>query len=998
MLKRIKKKAGFTLTELLIVIAILAVISAIAVPIVIGIMNKGNETSEDVNAALYTSIMNKYAVEEVVDAPSYPRLTSVGADAEYPIFAAKAGQGTYPGFNIIAGPTSGDVLAQIRKEAVIAIKAFSDTAVSNDYYINPPADADYEYVYYYLTGEVKKMKRSDLNVTSADGYISGQLDINDYWVYLSRDGGSGAALGGVSNGTGHLFVQVLQFGTGDPLTGATVTVSSGARTFTATTREGQNGFVGFTGIPEGSCTISVSYTGAVSFPNNAYYSKSGTIIISPSGYEGCQMNCPFTVSLKLGSLGSIGFYEETVEWNDSSWTTEREKITDSVVVTSDFSINTGKSGGYPRAESYLSNLSETGGTQELLEGDKFLTYGHYHLTASAYGYRTYRQDVESKIYGLSDYSGNYDGFTSPYEYPVVMRLPTGQGRISGTIQWECDKQPLYGTPSGLTGTLVTNTNYSLRARVKLTNNSTGTAYYSSYFSTNTVGKYQYSISNLPDGEYTFEIDSPYGYTNVSTLPRTVTIDGRNLIVSGSVKKSEASNGKLSGTVTYDVTGNYDGIYGATVTLKRLGDASNSSSVTTSDTGTFSSTSVKRGFYQITIRLPSTHGGATFYYRMFIWEEHNFTFRLAVPSNSATGTVYAYLDGDTAMTKSGTLGDLSVVFTRTNSSGTKKYSNVSATVSTSNINGTYSAQLVPGYYYATISSTCYDSFTSSIFNVTDDRNGNYYLYISTAKSEHKGTKDKKDSTGHWEQCTNCDYKFGFEKHSPSSWTYYSTSNCYKYCTVCEYVTTSPAAHTIDSYVSTAATCTKKGVRTYYCTKGCGRSYTEDISAAGHKGNGVWVYDDNGSSSSVGTHHQNCSVCGTTMNAGSACSRGGYTSNGSTNHYDKCSKCGGKRYFNHSWSETSRGGYACTGGTIYYKCNSCSATKTGSYGATASHNTSARCNTKHSATWTSYCSVGGTHKWSGYYHILCSVCGNISDSGSKWCAKHVASGKPVKTCPA
>ena len=100
-MKRIKK--GFTLTELLISIGVLAVIAAIAIPLTIGIMNKGSETSEDVNTALYTSIMNKYAAEKVEEADVYPRLTTVGTEAEYPMFAEKAGQGSFPGFNVIAG-------------------------------------------------------------------------------------------------------------------------------------------------------------------------------------------------------------------------------------------------------------------------------------------------------------------------------------------------------------------------------------------------------------------------------------------------------------------------------------------------------------------------------------------------------------------------------------------------------------------------------------------------------------------------------------------------------------------------------------------------------------------------------------------------------------------------------------------------------------------------------------------------------------------------------
>lgn len=143
---RNKRKCGFTLTELLITLGIIAVLLAIAIPVVSGLLNKGTDTSEDVNAALYTSIMNKFAVEDVQTASSYPRLTTTGADAEYTTFADKAGNGNFPGFNIIATNTNADVLDDIRREAVIAIKAFSDTAVNDDYYIAPPADADYEYV------------------------------------------------------------------------------------------------------------------------------------------------------------------------------------------------------------------------------------------------------------------------------------------------------------------------------------------------------------------------------------------------------------------------------------------------------------------------------------------------------------------------------------------------------------------------------------------------------------------------------------------------------------------------------------------------------------------------------------------------------------------------------------------------------------------------------------------------------------------------------------
>lgn len=994
-MSKTKRKHGFTLTEILIALAIIAVLIAVAVPVIGGLMNKGTDTSEDVNAALYTSIMNKFAVEEVESASSYPRLTTTGSNPEYATLADKAGNGNFPGYNIIAGLGGADVLDQIRREAVIAIKAFSDTAVNDEYYINPPADSDYEYVYYYLTGEVKKEKRSDMTTSSDADLLTGNINIKDYWVYLSRDGGSGAALGGVANGTGFFFVQVLQYGTGQPLDGATVRVTSGATTFTAVTQPGQNGYVGFSGVPLGSVNVSIERHGAISFPDSRYYSKSGEVIISESGYEGCQLNLPYVVDLKLGSLGSLGFYEEKVIWTEDGWNIVRDKIRDSVTVTSAFAPNTGNPGGSPRAETYTSNLYATGGVQELLTGDKYLTYGNYNMTITSYGYRTYREAVTSKVFGIDNAAGTYSGFTSAYEYPIIMKYPAGQSVVSGTIEREAVQQPSQGTISGLSGTWAYTDNRYVYARVKLTNTSTGVSYYSSYFSYNAEGKHDYTVSGLPDGTYLFQVESPYDYYDLSEFPDTVTVDGRHVEISGKLHKEDVGQGEIGGQVTYDYDGNYDPIAGATVSLKRYGDVSYAASTTTDENGNYSVSGLTNGFYQMRVTLPYGLGSTTSYYKMFISGAEECDLELSLPTFTVSGYIEPYRNGY-YLNVYDVLFDVEVTFHRIDVSGAKRYSSMTASVEVEDVDAYYSIELVPGYYYVEITSVCFNDYSSSKLNFRADASKDFSLSLDMYDQDnHYWFYENYDDYGHWDECANCYEAFNYEDHTPSSWTYYSTSYCYCYCTVCGYNTTGLAAHTMASYVSKAATCVETGTRVYYCTKGCGYSYTQEISTGGHVGNGIWVYDSNGSSSSVGTHHQNCKVCNATMNAGTACTRASTKySNGQTNHYDVCSVCSGRRYFDHSWVETSRTGYVCTGGTIYYSCSDCGATKTGSYEATSSHNWRARCNIKHACSWDTYCTAAGQHVWDGYYHILCSRCGAVDSS--KWCGMHSSVGT-VMECP-
>ncbi len=987
-----KHKSGFTLTELLITLTIVAILVVIAVPVLSGLLNKSSDASEDVNAALYTSIMNKFAVEEVNEASSYPRLTAIGSDSEYAMFASKAGNGNYPGYNIIAGIGNADVLDEIRREAVIAIKAFSDTAVNDEYYIEPPADADYEYAYYYLTGEVKKVKRADMHTADGADLLNGNIDIEDYWVYLSRDGGSGAALGGISGNTGFLFVQVLQFGTGQPLDGARVTVTSGASTFTAITEDGQNGYVGFSGIPVGSVNVQIEYPGAISFPNRSYYSKSGEIIISNSGYEGCQLNVPYIVEMKLGSLGSLGFYEEKQIWEDGNWTTERDRITDSVTVTTNFTAN----GGGARSESYITNLYATNGTQELLTGEKYLTYGNYTMTASSYGYRTYSEAVVAKVYGIDNAAGMYSGFTSPYEYPILMKYPAGQSVVSGTIERESSSQPMQGTVSGLLGSWGYSDNRYVYARVKLTNTATRRVYYSDYFSYNSSGKHDYEITGLPDGTYKFEIDSPYGHEDLSEFPETVTVDGRHVEISGKVYKTEANFGYIEGTVTYEYSGNYDPVHGATVSFTRYGDSTSTVYTTTDEDGYYDVGNLRCGFYQMKVTLSSGLGGTTTYRKMFISGDECCDVQLSVPTVEVSGYVEPWRSSYEKVGYYGSLYDLEVVFTRTDKDGATTYSSMFASVTVESIDAYYSIDLVPGYYSVEITATCYEGTGIATTGFDNDTTWDHIIYVDRSDSSvHYGFYQNYDSYGHWQECYNCGEIFDYEDHQESSWTYYSSSYCYTYCTECGYDISSLTSHRMSSYVSKAATCTTTGSRVYYCSRGCGYSYTASISYSGHVGNGIWVYDSNGSSSSVGTHHQNCKNCGTTMNANTACTRGSLISNGDTNHYDSCSVCSGKRYSDHTWVETSRTGYVCTGGTVYYKCSGCGATKSGSYEATSAHNNRASCDTFHECSWNTECTAKGLHVWEGYYHILCTRCQAVHYN--KWCAMHMGSVGTIFPCP-
>ncbi len=900
------KNKGVTLVELLVVIAVIVVLAAVMIPILTGVMNKTNEQSDEVSAGLYTSIMQQFANEKAGDALLYPNLTTTGADAEYAVLNEKSGKGMFPGYNILEYDNDEDIYNAIRREALIAIKAFSEVKTLDGYYVQQPSKEHYQYVYYYLTGQVAiEDERTKTPVTKSD-IDNGIVNVEDYWVYLSRDGGSGDAIANAQNGTGMVFVQIRQYGTDALLDDVTVTLRIGSESRTAKT--GINGTVGFSGVSPGSVYVEAEKLGAISFPDSRFYTESGSINVRSGGYVGDSAANPYVITLKMGSLGSMGFYRRTNTWNGSSWTTTDAYITDNVTLTSAFVVDSSRTVGVARDETYYTNASATGGRQELLTTDgKFLLYGPYNLNVSANGYRNYTEKVTSAVYGLDNLAGTYAGATAPYEYPIIMKRPQGKGLVSGTITWERQQQPLKGTSSSSGSWLAGYENYDVTTRVVMVNKSTGVSYRSAYFTVSSTGKYPFTISNLPDGDYTIHLETPYGNSSkltMSNLPSTVTVDGTDIVINGQVYFSDVGTGSASVTVTYDEKGNKDPIPGADVQFIRLGSVTYGR-LTTDDSGKCKYSSVKRGFYQIKVSLPSYIGSGSYTYLLFVDGDEDVTIRLPIDKISISGTVSGLkADGKTAMDRTGSFSGLTITFIRYNQTGTKKYSSVAATVTTTGLSAPYSVSLVPGNYKIVTSVTCYKDYSgaSTLRNFTSASTFNFDLTVdgnNIACHPNSKVTWKQDSSHHWQECSKCGTAFNKAAHKYSSWTASGANGCYRYCTEpnCKRTLNPVTAHDYryTSAGSYASTCVKNGNNHYECSR-CGYGKNETIPLTGHNW-GAWTADNES------THTKRCKNSGCNASETNAHNFGDWY------------------WVNHEIQMSENGGYCYSNGTQRADCTTC-----------------------------------------------------------------------------
>ena len=260
----------------------------------------------------------------------------------------------------------------------------------------------------------------------------------------------------------------------------------------------------------------------------------------------------------------------------------------------------------------------------------------------------------------------------------------------------------------------------------------------------------------------------------------------------------------------------------------------------------------------------------------------------------------------------------------------------------------------------------------------------YLYAPSSTANQLKTTDAVEDNGSW--TISIDSSTGSASVTAGAVTrnvmrYNSTSslfNCYaanntqKNIAIYKLSGTTQCSHSYSSKVTTAATCTSSGVRTYTCTK-CYTSYTETIAATGHS------Y--------------------TSKVTAATCTAQGYTTY-------TCSGCGNSYKDNytavagHSYTSKVTKAATCTAsGARTYTCSKCGSSYTETIAATGHKYVNGICsscgavdpNCSHS--YTSRVTTAATCTTSGIRTYTCSKCGSsytetIQATGHSYAAKVTA----------
>lgn len=844
---KVRKKLGFTISELLICLGILAVLIAIAVPIVTGVMEKTYEKSDKLNAKLYTSYMTKYANEEPKPASSYTNLDATEHDVVY-----YAGNSYFPGALQGGGyySTDEEVWAAIRREAIVAMKMYGeDVDILDNYLIKQPKDLKKSYIYYYLKGTIEVEDIKAVKRRTAENITAGNDSIDNYWVCLDKVAGNADAV--TASTTGDIFVKIFHYGLGkrmpvgfiegcnnhsDIYLQSKITGQKYFLSNLATENFHNNNILQFSNVPKGQYQLYIYGDNITDLPSSEYASlgsqtTSGIITVSDSGnFAGNSLSNAYPAYLLAVTRGSVSVHYKDVVYNTNGF------VSDSThEFGQDFRLDFyhGEYQASYSSSNYIKNLYDT-------VNSLYLPFETYSLKFTSPGYNEFNSRVVSTLHGIYDEGFPNDSDTD-FVYDIIARKTTVN--ISGTIDFKTGSMPIANsipaddvkyikdTYAEELNTTVLDTKVLFVAR-------DGSATYTLNASDLTFignGKYTYNLDNVVwsgDGTYydVFFYNTMHG-RNVELSKAPIFVEGFNVTAdyeTNSYFKDFNLKINKQATSYNDVTQIRENV--------RLVDMYDSSRTYTLANDTL--TTVRGGFYYVYVTYPSPYNVTNDRLILFVQStDLNLLLNRTFSAVTITGSLTPK-DGTTTISGSGDfykIISLSGSFTDVNGDKTNidksKYS-----ISKNSTAATYTVTLPLAPTYGFILSVpddkCYDGNTTSTTVSSPVTSKSHSINVnrksSKSESNHRGTM----------------------KHGVIDYNSHSVT--------CNFCTKQLNNHTgYKEVVTKKGSCTAGGTYNNVCTvSGCSHVNSSGSFGARNHSFGSWYNTTNPTCYSTGAKRRNC----------------------------------------------------------------------------------------------------------------------------------------------